>query len=241
MFTKKLTVFQSLLLLLGNQIGAINPATGLEDPDYVPEDDKPDDKGNYPKSFVEKLLREKNNFKTKASELEEQLKAAKKDPAKPDDNKADEQSKALLKAKDEENKALKEKLDKHTKEISEAKKLGTLKQEFDKNGGNAKQWELITRLADVSKIIIDEDSGVVYGAESEIKRIKELAPTFFGKSSKGTADGDINQDGKHDADDSDDDAKEKARKELSAKRLKKDKDGKNPLVDFYAAHNMLRK
>lgn len=239
MFKQKLNWFQSLLLIMRNQAGAINPETGLEDPDYVPEkDDKPDDKGNYPKAFVEKLLREKNNFKTKANELEEQLKVAQKGKEKPDD-KADDQHKALLKLKDEENKALKEKLDKHTKEMTEAKKLGTLKQEFDKNGGNAKQWELITRLADVSKIMIDEESGVVYGAEAEIKRIKELAPTFFGKQAKGTADGDMNTNNNHETDQGTE--QEKATKALATMRLKKDKDGKNPLVDFYASHNMLRK
>lgn len=242
MFGRKLTLFQSLLLIFGNQCGAINPDTGLEDPDYVPENEdpsKPDKDGKYPKAFVEKLLREKNNFKTAADNLKTELEAAKKAvPAKVDDKDTD-QTKALLKAKDDENKTLKDQLDGIKKEKVEAMKLGTLKQEFDKNGGNSKQWELITRLADVNKILIDDESGVVYGAEAEIKRIKELAPTFFGKSAKGTADGDINQSTTHDGGDASD--KEKAAKDLASKRLKKDKDGKNPLVDFYAAHGMLRK
>lgn len=250
MFGKTFKTF--LLLSLINQSGHIGfgPRYRLMSPDDGGDNgggDDGDDKnkqdkdGKYPKEFVEKLLREKNNFKSSNDTLKAEIEVLKKAPAKKDDQTSDE-AKALLKAKDDENKALKAELDAGKKEKKEAMKLGTLKMEFDKNGGQPKQWELITKLADTDKIMIDEDSGVVYGAESEIKRLKELAPAFFGKPAKGAADGDTSQNNQHDADeDSSEEAKKKAIEDLKTKRLKKDKDGKNPLVAYYAAHGMLRK
>lgn len=249
---KSLSMFRTFLALVNNQHGYLNfPAFGIRPRLLAPDDgnggggggggnDDPDKNpdGSYKAAFVEKLLKEKNNFKKGKEEVEAELKLLKEGKGKGDDGDKtgdDNKFKELLKVKDEDNRKLKEKLDAREKERTDAMKLGTLKQEFDKNGGNAKQWELIQKLADTSKIIIDEDTNVVYGAEGEIKRIKELAPDFFGKKKAGVDDGDRGGDDRHDNLNADEAA---AKKTLEGQRLKKTKDGKNPMIDFYAASGM---
>ena len=232
-----------LFLSLFNQAGHLNmfrnryPIMDENDDDKNkgggPGDDKDKD-GNpiYKKDFVDKLLTEKNNFKKGKEALEAEVAELKKKleaGPKKDDSNADDKTKELLKAKDEELKKVNEKLTAREKERTDAMKLGTLKIEFDKSGGNPKQWDLIQRLTDTSKILIDDDTQVVYGAEAEIKRIKELAPEFFGTKKKGVEDGDTsnntNTDGEKDLN-----------KLAEGKRLQKDKKtGENPLVAFFAA------
>lgn len=190
----------------------------------------------YKKDFVEKLLTEKNNFKKAKEAADAELADLKKKVAegnKGGNEGGDDKSKELLKAKDEELKKATDKAAKLEKEKTDAMKLGSLKMEFDKNGGKPKQWDLIVKLADVSKVIIDEDTNVVYGAEGEIKRIKDLAPDFFGTSKKTVEDGDTGGNNHLNEDNKD------AGKALEGKRLQKDKKtGENPMVAYYAAQGL---
>lgn len=193
--------------------------------------------GSYKAEFVEKLLKEKNNHRDAKIKLEEELKALKgggNPPPKKDDQGGgdDPKLKELLKVKDEEYQKTKARLDSLEKERTDGIKLGALREEFMKNGGDDKKFPLIQRLAETSKIIIDEDSGVVYGTEGEVKRIKELAPELFGKPKKGVNDGDA---GSRDQHDNPSEGDEAFKKGLEGARLKKGKEGTNPFAALYAA------
>jgi hypothetical protein len=194
--------------------------------------------GSYKAEFVEKLLKEKNNHRDAKVKLEQELndlKNKKADPPKNDGVGGDDKMKELLKVKDEEYQKTKARLDALEKERTDGVKIGALREEFEKNGGDPKKFPLIQRLAETSKVIIDEDSGVVYGTEGEIKRIKELAPELFGKAKKTVADGDNDSTNAHDRDP---DADEAFKKGLADARLKKTKDGKNPFEALYAAKGL---
>lgn len=205
--SKKLSLFRTLLALSSNQSGNIRfgftrnflmegageggeGGGGEGGKETPPKEGEPDKDGKYPKEFVEKLLREKANFKTKATELEtkvKELESNKPAPKKADDNNSgNDDIKAMLKAEQDKRKELEDKLAKEEAGKKDAMKLGALKREFLKNGGNDKSFELVQKLADTQKVFIDEDSQIVYGAETEVKRLKELAPQLFGKSTKGT-------------------------------------------------------
>ena len=112
-------------------------------------------------------------------------------------------------------------------------KLGALKREFIKNGGSDETFHLIAKLANTDKVLIDGDSNVVYGTDAEIGEIKKLAPQLFVKPAKGTNQGD-NEHTKYNNQETDDDKKKK----LLNQRLGTSKDGKNPLIDFYASHGI---
>ena len=251
MSKKKLNAFQVLLTMMGNQNGHIR--MGFTRPRFLegagdggdgggggtgepPKEGEPDKDGKYPKEFVEKLLREKNNYRTKAQELENKLKE--KESGNPAPKKeegqggANDDIKAMLKAEQERRKELEARLEKEEQTKKDAMKLGALKREFLKNGGSEKSFELIQKIAERDKIFIDEDSQIVYGAESEVKRIKELAPQLFGKSSKGTDQSETGH--KFNQDDSDS-------KVFEGKRLqgKGKVEAKNALVDFYSSNGIV--
>jgi hypothetical protein len=250
MSKKNLTWFQSLMVLMANQRGEIRLGYGprrlMDEKDGDGEggggDDGKGKDGQYSKEFVEKLLKEKNNHRDAKVKAELELQEIKKKLEKGaggDDGKGgggeDSKLKELLKLKDEENAKTKSKLEALEKERTEGVKLGTLREEFEKAGGDPKKFPLIQRLAETSKVLIDEDSGVVYGAADEVKRIKELAPELFGKPKKGVNDGDTSSSTQHDQDQTGDEAVKKA---LEGKRLKKEKDGKNPFEAIYLAKGL---
>lgn len=243
---KQLSLFRTLLALTANQSGTLR-IFGPRYPLMAPDDDngggggaddnKPDDQGKYSKEFVEKLLKEKNNHRDAKLKLEQELKALKEGTPTPkkEEGGADDKTKELLKAKDEELKKTTERLQALEKQKTEGIKMGALSEEFEKNGGDPKKFELIRRLVDTQKVIIDEDSGVVYGTEGEIKRIKELAPELFGKPRKGVNDGDAGSNDRHDNPQEGD---EQFKKNLEGARLKKTKDGKNPFEALFAAKGL---
>lgn len=241
---KRLSVFKTFLALMSNQNGNIRMGfaprflldeggeggggTGAEGGEGTPEP-KPDQSGTYPKEFVEKLLREKNNWRTKAQELETKIKET---PAPKEPTGGDDEVKAMLKAEREKREALEARLKTEEDFKKNAMKLGAIKKEFSINGGDDKAFALITKLVETDKVMIDEDSGVVYGAEAELKRIKEMAPQLFGKPKKGT-----DQDDKKPYVDP-----SESGGLLDGKRNKKDKEtGNHPLVDFYATHGITLK
>lgn len=241
---KQLSLLRTLLTLASNQSGHIG--FGRRFPLMSPDDgggnggggdggdpNKNAD-GSYKPEFVEKLLKEKNNHRDAKLKLEEELKTLKGAPPKKDDNQGggDDKTKELLKLKDEEYQKTKARLETLEKERTDGIKLGALREEFMKNGGDDKKFPLIQRLAETAKIIIDEDSGVVYGTEGEVKRIKELAPELFGKPKKGVNDGDSGTNDHHDKPTEGDEAFNKS---LEGARLKKGKEGTNPFAALYAA------
>lgn len=257
MSKKKLNAFQVFLTLCSNQSGNIR--LGFNRPRFMDEggeggdggggggngeggDGKPDKDGKYPKEFVEKLLREKNNFKTKATELETKIKdleakdgnpAPKPDPANDPNKGGDNELKEMLKQEQIKRQELETKLQNEEKAKKEAMKLGALKREFEKNGGDIKAFDLVKKVAEVEKIFIDEDSQVVYGAETEVKRLKELAPQFFGKTTKKTEQNDFNNHVSVELDES----------IFKGKRISgKDKSTTHDaLIDFYSASGIVTK
>ena len=247
MTKKNMSLFRVLLTLAANQSGHIG--FGRRFPLMSPDDDNgggggggnggdpnKNADGSYKPEFVEKLLKEKNNWRDKAKDLEEKSKGNPPPKKTDDDNKSgDDDRTKLLAAKDEELKKEREARQKLENERKDGIKMGALSEEFAKNGGDPKKFELIRRLVDTQKVIIDEDSGVVYGTEGEIKRIKELAPELFGKTKKTVNDGDVNSNDRHDQDANPDEAFKKA---LDGARLKKDKEGKNPFEALYTAKGL---
>ena len=256
MSKKNMSLFRVLLALSSNQSGHIG--FGRRFPLLSPDGDggngggdggdggnggqkdgEPDKDGKYPKEFVEKLLREKNNYKTKATELETKVKEYEAKPPKKDDqgggNGGGEDLKAMLKAEQDKRKELEEKLNKGEAEKKDAMKLGALKREYIKNGGNEKSFELVQKLADTQKVFIDEDSQIVYGAESEVKRLNELAPQLFGKHQKGTDQSDNTNDRVEFEEG------EEGSDLFKGKRISgKDKaDARKALVDFYSSNGIV--
>lgn len=252
---KKLSAFRTFLALMSNQNGNIrlgfgprflmdpNPepnGTGTPAPAPTPDPNPtPNADGSYPKEFVEKLLREKNNWRDKAKLLEAEKNTPNPAPTpSPNPNPSPaptDDFKAMLKAEQDKNKALQERLEAEENTKKEAMRLGALKREFLKNGGDDKTFELVAKLATVDKILIDEDTGIVYGADEQIRKIKETAPQLFGKAKRGTDQTDMNYNNSFDKDSSPEDF-------VKGRRNKTDpKTGSNPLVDFYASHGITLK
>lgn len=250
---KKLSAFRTFLALMSNQNGNIrlgfgprflmdpNPepnGTGTPAPTPTPEPNpNPNADGSYPKEFVEKLLREKNNWRDKAKLLEAEKNTPSPAPTpSPNPSPAPtDDFKAMLKAEQDKNKALQERLEAEENTKKEAMRLGALKREFLKNGGDDKTFELVAKLATVDKILIDEDTGIVYGADEQIRKIKETAPQLFGKAKRGTDQTDMSYNNSFDKDSTPEDF-------VKGRRNKTDpKTGANPLVDFYASHGITLK
>lgn len=255
---KKLSAFRTFLALMSNQNGNIRlgfgprflmeegegAGAGTGAGDGSGEGDGNSNKnadGSYPKEFVEKLLREKNNWRTKAQELEAKVKentttsSTDKSSTKQDNTNVPDDIKEMLKAEREQRIALEERLAKEENTKKEAMRLGALKREFLKNGGDDKTFELVAKLATVDKILIDEDTGIVYGADEQIRKIKETAPQLFGKAKRGTDQTDMSYNNSFDKDSSPEDF-------VKGRRNKTDpKTGSNPLVDFYASHGITLK
>jgi hypothetical protein len=128
---------------------------------------------------LEKLLREKRNWQTKALELEDALK---KESEKKLVEK--EEWKALSEKYGKEKTELETKYASLHKEIINGKKQSAIKNELLKIGADTKALPALLRLAELDKVRYDEDHGIVLDAETVALSVKDIIPQAFGVSMK---------------------------------------------------------
>jgi DNA primase large subunit len=134
----------------------------------------------YSKDFVEKLKKEKDNYKKKANDL--LLSAQKAEEASMLEK---EEFKKLYEGE-------KSKLEQTIKEYSDlkvsienTKKLNSLRQELDKLGAVPQFKEKLLGLLpkdEISQIHIDSETGAITGADQVAKTLLETFPPLFGKT-----------------------------------------------------------
>lgn len=132
----------------------------------------------YSAEFVDKLMKEKKNFQSKARELEEAVKR--------------QEEKALLEKEEfktlyentlKENENLKGSIEQHNQMRIDSAKMEELKREFGKLGLQPTYFDKATKLIDVKSINYDADTGVITGAEEAAKALQSEMPVLFGKAS----------------------------------------------------------
>lgn len=122
----------------------------------------------------QKLRKEKENWKQKAVDLENQLKI-KLDA----ELAAKEEWKTLAEQRLKETEEWKGKYLEKEKIEQNALKIGELKKELNKLGMDMKFMDAATKLIDLKNITIDQESGVVLGAESAAKALRETMSPLF--------------------------------------------------------------
>lgn len=139
----------------------------------------PDDKKTetYNKDFVEKLLNEKKNYQSKVSELESQLKAKAETELK-----EKEQWKTLFETKSKEVEELTTKLSTIEQHRIEQTKQSELKKELGKLGIKSSYVDRAVKLADLSSIKMDAETGTIYGADVTAKTLASDWPDLFGSA-----------------------------------------------------------
>jgi len=156
--------------------GSVTETSGSVEGQLVSE--KPDslDLSNYvPRTTYEKAIREKKNAM-------ETLKVKERTDL---ENK--EQYKELYDMKQKEAEDLQVKLDKQSQLITEAKKVGTLKSELQKLGMDQRFINESIKLVDLSKIIVDEETSTITGADLCAKLLSEKFPPLFQTKSPGVS------------------------------------------------------
>ena len=132
-----------------------------------------------PDEFAQRVLREKKNWQAKAQELESKLKQMELEQA---EKAQDWQKKAeIYKTQFEEaNTRLSEYQEKDVKQ----KKLAALQSELIKIGANREYMGTILEYAsgNLNDVIIDQDTGVVEGADFVANKLKSKLAPMFGKT-----------------------------------------------------------
>lgn len=127
--------------------------------------------------MVEKALKEKENWKAKAMELEAKFQETEK-------TKLEEQQKFkelsdIYKAKSEQLELqIKAQQDREVK----ATKLNALKSELSKMGIKQDKFELAFKLAPIDSLKYDADNQIVLGADEVAKQLRDQTPEWFGVS-----------------------------------------------------------
>ena len=130
-------------------------------------------------SHVEKVLKERNNYKTRALEAEAKLKAqAEKSLIE------NEEFKTLAENKQKELEAARAELNKTNKIIETAKKTSALTNELSKLGCNESYVGQAIKLANLEDIKIDSEFNTTVGADAVAQSIKEAVPVLFGSSER---------------------------------------------------------
>jgi hypothetical protein len=140
--------------------------------------------GGEKNQLLDKVLNEKKNAMTKLRQLEEEnkkLKDAEYERTQNYKKKAEETEKELL--------TLKEEIKKRDDMIKKTAKENSVKKELTRLGIDQKYLDGATRLINFQNIQMDEETGVVTGADSEAKYIFEQFTPLFKKSGPG-----VNQD-----------------------------------------------
>lgn len=145
--------------------------------DDPPEDDPEDkDKGDkVSRTAYEKVLQEKKNLAKWKADQEAEAKSKKENSLKDS-----EKWKELYQVKEEELQREREEREALQKAIKDKTREGAVLKEFKKNNGNEKFYQTtVKKLIDFDKIVLDEDSGMAYGVEEQIKTIKKELPMLF--------------------------------------------------------------
>lgn len=129
----------------------------------------------YSKDFVDKLMREKNNWREKALGEE----AAKK---KYEEEKllAEQKYQEVAELKEREASDWKSKYEHTQKVITDSVKTNSIKKELHKLGMSASYMDHAIKMIDLGSVKIDPDTNTVYGHESAANQIKEMFPPLFG-------------------------------------------------------------
>jgi hypothetical protein len=146
------------------------------------ENQTAEQKAQYDKEFVEKLLTEKKNamkgleeVKTKLAAYESQMKEIEEQRLK-----EKEDFKTIAQMKEKEAIEYKTKLVAMETKIQQSAKLGAIKKEFEKMGlRDPKSVDVLLGLVKTDQLQFDEANQVVIGAEDEARRIKESIPQVF--------------------------------------------------------------
>lgn len=151
----------------------------------IPEDDTTDASGKgetkYPEDFTEKVLKEKKNVVEVNKGLKDELEKLREEISRRDKEKLAEKDnfKELLAMTEKEKTEIKQQLNTLKSALTEAKKVSALKSEFTKLGLNQQYTEQALKLADKGKVIVDDDTSIVTGADLCAKLVFESVPVFF--------------------------------------------------------------
>lgn len=127
--------------------------------------------------LVEKALKEKENWKAKALELEAKFQETEK--AKLEEQQKFKELADIYKKKSEELEARIR--DQQEREVK-ATKLNALKSELGKMGIKQDKLELAFKLAPIDSLKYDMDNQIVLGADEVAKQLKDQTPEWFGVS-----------------------------------------------------------
>lgn len=134
-------------------------------------------------SIVEKLLKEKRNYASKAADLESKLKAFE------DERLVEkEQFKTLAEQRLKEIQELKTRVQQDQAMRDKARKLAAVKKQLVQMGMRAEHEELVlNKLLDVEDLIIDPETQAVLGAEEKAKAFRQSYATLgiFGQKAPG--------------------------------------------------------
>ncbi len=140
----------------------------------------------YSSDFVEKLKKEKENWKLQASNSNSELEKFKADQKTREEKAARESDdfKKLFEMKSKELEDLQGRLNESKTRELDSKKASVLKSELEKLGLDSKYADKATRLADLKQIKIDNETGVIYGADMVAKTLSEEWPALFGTATE---------------------------------------------------------
>lgn len=157
--------------------GSVNNATTNVTTPVTPTPDN-----TYSKEFVEKVLKEKKNSVEALRAAEEKLSKHEKEKLVSQEN-----YKELLTVSEKKTVELQDKLNSQTNLITNAKKLGALKSELQKLGMDPKYIADTAKLVDLEQVIVDEDNGVITGADLQAKRLADKFPPLFKTNNVGVS------------------------------------------------------
>ena len=149
-----------------------------------------DSSGNesYSTEFVTKLKKEKDNFRSETQSLRDKIAEmeANQKAREEQELKEKEDWKTLFEKANEEKKNLEGKLTTVADRELSAKKESELKKELAKLGVKQNYVEKAAKLAQLDSVKIDNETGVIYGADVVAKTLSEEWPDLFGSGASET-------------------------------------------------------
>jgi hypothetical protein len=142
--------------------------------------------------IIEKLKKEKENFKLAAEKHAKEKEEALAIIRQKDENelKIKEDFKALADLKSKELEEYKAKYNNFQAEIEKQSKLGSLRKELEKLGAKNDKIDILFNLSKIDQIKLEKGDNDkilgVYGAEEEARRIQSIIPEVFGKATAGS-------------------------------------------------------
>lgn len=144
--------------------------------------------GNYNPEFVNKLKKEKENFRSETQKLRDQIAEMQKAQAEREEKELKEKEdwKTLYEKTKAENEALTGKLSSAEQLKVVSKKESEVKKELAKLGVKPEYADRAAKLVNLDSVKFDKETGVVYGAEVVAKTLSEDWPDLFGAGSTAT-------------------------------------------------------